>query len=406
MSSEIVIYPSNNEQSRRNLKKKNIQNNADNNLENKLENDPQPSSRNNIDSIKSFTNQTEQIMPSPSSSPGVGTSSALKTFITSKKGIILLSIIGTIVVASAVVVPVVVAQTSKEDENEETNTNLSTDNISLNEEEELENYYYSEIISLTQNNMVEYTKFSEYERSPPSEYKYESFGEKIIYDGDNSAINGRYSEVLAENKKLIASENTYDEIDSNGKLYLKGIDIGKNLYKHIFSDGQYGGNISPAEKALSMKIRINPISLTNYITGLYAPPGEVIKIEISSEDLKNIGGKISFIIGQATQSDGVSENIEAIGIKRVLNLVNKMTIEKTVGYIGTFIGGPIYISNPSIKNQFTVTISNAVPYKHILFGITTKEQFENMESYSAPFFELDVYENQFDIQVLYLLLKD
>ena len=42
------------------------------------------------------------------------------------------------------------------------------------------------------------------------------------------------------------------------------------------------------------------------------------------------------------------------------------------------------------KRIFTVTISNAVPYKHLIYGITTKEEFKQMEHWTAPFFELDV----------------
>ena len=37
-----------------------------------------------------------------------------------------------------------------------------------------------------------------------------------------------------------------------------------------------------------------------------------------------------------------------------------------------------------------MTISGAVPYKHIIFGSTTKEDFESMKNYTAPFFELDI----------------
>ena len=72
----------------------------------------------------------------------------------------------------------------------------------------------------------------------------------------------------------------------------------------------------------------------------------------------------------------------------LLNLY--LVIKKTKGYIGSFLGGPIYISNPPKAKQFTVTISGAVPYKHFIFGVTTKEKFAEMENYSAPFYELDV----------------
>lgn len=334
--------------------------------------------------IQSNINQAEKVAEVPAPSPKEASSSSFKSFLTSKKGIILLSLLGLIIVAAAVAIPLLLKK--KKDEEEET--------VEENEEDiDTIDYSYIPMESLTQNNMVEYTKLKEYSRTPPSGTNFESFGREILYGGNNSELDSMYNDISTENNLLIASENTYDEIGADGKLYLNGNYIGRNLYKHIFSKGLYGGDVSDTEKAVSMQIRINPVSPTNYITGLYAPPGEVIKIEISEEDLSNIGGKVSFSIGQATQGDGSSGYKESIGIKRVLYLVTQLSISKTIGYIGSFLGGPIYISNPSIKKQFTLTISNAVPYKHILLGITTKEQFEKMESYSAPFFELDVRES-------------
>ena len=210
------------------------------------------------------------------------------------------------------------------------------------------------------------------------------------YGTSNLNSDEKYQEILEENQKLAAGDDTYDEIDEDGKLYLKGSSTGGVLYKHPFSVGLYGGDISDIEKTVVKTITINPTSLTNYITGLYAPAGEVIKIEFNDDDLKNIGGSLEFIIGQVTQDGGGSVNSKGVGLKRVPILYNKLTIKKNPGYIGSFIGGPIYISNPSKKRQFTVTISNAVPYKHLIYGVTTKKEFEKMDSYTAPFFELDV----------------
>jgi len=251
--------------------------------------------------------------------------------------------------------------------------------------------YFSNMLSLTQNNFLEYSRTPTYvDRHIPSEFGYESVNLKISYGGDNSAINDKYDEILAENNKLIASDSTYDEIRSDGKLYLKNQDTGRKLYKHIFSDGLYGSNVSNDEKAVKKTIKLNPASTTNYITGLYAPPGEIITIEISATDLANIGGSLTFLIGFYTHNNVISVNNAAIGIKRVPNLSNSLTITKTIGYIGSFIGGPIYISNPSKSKIFTVTISGAVPYKHIIFGTTTKEEYEAMKDYTAPFFEYDI----------------
>ena len=211
-----------------------------------------------------------------------------------------------------------------------------------------------------------------------------------IYNSTNYKSEEKYEEIFAENKMLITGTNTYDEINGTGQLFLNGAFTGGTLYKHPFSVGLYGGDIADTEKTIVKTITINPTSSTNYITGLYAPAGEVIKIEFAEGDLEKIGGSLEFIIGQVTQ-DGIGSDISKnMGLKRIPILYNKYIIKKNPGYIGSFIGGPIYLSNPLVKRKFTITISNAVPYKHLIFGVTTKEEFEKMGSYTAPFFELDV----------------
>ena len=251
-------------------------------------------------------------------------------------------------------------------------------------------YYYSNMLSLTQNNFLECQPLEQVNRPASTDFRYEEVNEKISYGGDNSAIDSKYNEILAENNKLIASSSTYDEIGSDGKLYLNGNYIGRDLYKHIFSDGLYGENPSSTEKAVKKVMKINPVSSTNYVIGLYAPAGEVVKVEISQDDLTNIGGSLPFIIGFVTHNNIVSVNSVNVGIRRVPNLSNTLTIKKTTGYIGSFLGGPIYINNPPKTKPFTVTITGALPYKHIRFGVTTKEEFESMKDYTAPFFEFDI----------------
>ena len=296
----------------------------------------------------------------------------------------LLSIIALAIIATILVVPSIKLN----------NTPITHSTRKATEEEnsqrEIE-YYNSDMISLTQNNFIEYSKDLAYvDRNIPTEIKYEEVNEQISYGGDNTALDEKYEEILAENNKLVASSTTYDEIGSDGKLYLNGEYIGRDLYKHIFSVGLYGGGVSDEEKAIKKVMKINPVSTTNYITGLYAPPGEVIKVEISEEDLANIGGQLTFIIGHVSHNNVISVNSQSVGIKRVPNLSNTLVISKTTGYIGSFIGGPIYISNPSKSKMFTLTITGAVPYKHLIFGTTTKEEFDSMKDYTAPFFELDI----------------
>ena len=89
-------------------------------------------------------------------------------------------------------------------------------------------------------------------------------------------------------------------MDSTGKLYLNGTYTGNNLYKHSASVGLYGGDVADSEPAVIKKIIISsPRLIGNYLTGLYAPAGEVIKIEISQADLDRTGG-LDVIIGMST----------------------------------------------------------------------------------------------------------
>ena len=405
--SEIRVLPFQNDQS--NLNNQHLK------LDNNNIKEQEMSKNNNIENVGN-TNQSSKL-------------SVVKAFITSKKGIIILSVIGVVVVASVIIA--VVATRTTDEKNTENSDIVNEQNNSGNESnnsEETHKHFYgnqddeyliedeesnednnddedderfknninpdelfiSPLLSLTQNNLIQSKILDQIERIVPSEMKNEGIEYIPVYNGDNSDINQYYNEILEENLKLVAGTNTYDEIGEDGKLYLKGEELERYLYKHSFSKDLYGGNIDDNEKAVIKEIKINPISNCNYITGLYAPPGEVIKVEISEEDLNNIGGVLEFRIGQVTQSGQYSQNSESVGLKRVPILINILNITKTTGYIGSFIGGPIYISNPSRRRIFTVKISNAVEYKHIIFGTTTKEDFELMQTLSAPFFELDV----------------
>ena len=168
-------------------------------------------------------------------------------------------------------------ENEKEEEKEEDNehTEVDPENPVLKD-------YFSDMISLTQNNFIECSQIiTGVERDIPSSTQYFDVNVEISYGGNNNAINDKYEEILEENNKLIASSTTYDKIGADKTLYLNGQDTGKKLFKHIFSVGLYGGEISDSEKAVKKVMKINPVSTTNYITGLYAPPGELIKIEIS-----------------------------------------------------------------------------------------------------------------------------
>ena len=205
------------------------------------------------------------------------------------------------------------------------------------------------------------------------------------------------------------SFKTYNRMDSEGNLFLDEepyLDANGNqrqLYKHTASEGLYLGDVSDDEKAVVKRITMSPRGYTRGygVTGLYAPAGEVVKVELSAEDMEATGGIIVHI-GQAL-FNGKANNIWAAknAMNRFPVIMNTMHITKDLAefdeergiytaYIGSFVGGPVYIRNENVS--FTVTISGAVNYSHFILGYTTKEEYEQNAKSTAPYFDLEVWE--------------
>ncbi len=220
-----------------------------------------------------------------------------------------------------------------------------------------------------------------------------------VYGSTKTLTAEQKSAVLKENDSLCAGSSTYDKMDADGNLYLNGVNTGGKLYKHSTSAGMYFGNVSDTEPAVIKKITMSPRGYRSYgITGLYAPAGEVIKIEISEEDMNATGG-ITVHIGQALYN-GQANNIWAekpfVRMPVILNTMsvdkNTATLENGVytAYVGSYFGGPVYIRNEEVT--FSVTISGAVNYSHFILGVTTEEEFARNAKSSAPYFDLEVWE--------------
>lgn len=202
---------------------------------------------------------------------------------------------------------------------------------------------------------------------------------------------------------------TYNRMDSKGNLYLNDepyLDSQGNqrqLYRHTASVGLYMGDVSDDEKAVIKRVTLSPRGYDRgySVTGVYAPAGEVVKVEISAEDMDATDG-IVFHIGQAL-FNGKANNIWAAknAMNRFPVIMNTMVVTKDLAeydeekgiytaYIGSFVGGPIYVRNERVK--FSITLSGAVPYSHFILGYTTKEEFEQNAKSSAPYFDLEVWE--------------
>ncbi|MDE5897102.1 MAG: M60 family metallopeptidase, partial [Clostridia bacterium] len=60
-------------------------------------------------------------------------------------------------------------------------------------------------------------------------------------------------------------------------------------------------------------------------------------------------------------------------------------------YVGSYLGGPVYIRDERVS--FSVTVSGGVRYSHYILGYTTPEDFEENAKSSAPYFDLEVWDN-------------
>lgn len=248
--------------------------------------------------------------------------------------------------------------------------------------------------------------------------------------GITSAANAPVRDKLIAEAAYLASSDTrhnsgtskhpYNSMDANGFLYNSTISgdvktknevlddnrIHRQLYKHKCAEGMYYGDVADDEKAIVKKMTFYPRSFHSHemynVTGIYAPAGEVIKIQISEEDMNNTGG-LRIHIGQALYNRKANNIWTAKGQMQrfpvILNtmLINKATAdydEKThtyTGYVGSFIGGPLYIYTST--KTFTATVSGGVPYSHFILGHTTPEEYEANKDTSAPYFDLEVWDN-------------
>lgn len=230
------------------------------------------------------------------------------------------------------------------------------------------------------------------DRVIPSETSNEGLNDRYPTYGSNLSFTDEEKDnILAENAKILAGETTYDAMDKDGNLYLKGTATGKKLYKHTASEGMYYGDVSDSEKAIIRKITISPREVRNFVTGLYAPAGEIVKIEMSQEDLEKTGGLVVYV-GQVSHRNNINNIWKEKNFSRMPVISNKLVVKAETAYVGSPLGGPIYIYPANFNEKFTVTISGAVPYFHYIHGQTTNEEVNVMANYSAPYYDFEIWD--------------
>ena len=254
--------------------------------------------------------------------------------------------------------------------------------------------------------------------------EYPKFG-RTLSSVIGSANDSKRAALIREANYLTTSNTwngggDYNMMDAEGKLYfldnIKGANPTKTaviskdgvtqrqLYEHTAAEGMYGGNVSDDEPRVIKQLTFSPRSYTRgyNVTGLYAPAGEVIKIVMSEEDMKATGG-IEIHIGQALYNGKANNIWVAKGqMQRFPVILNTwiMNVNSSVydenehtytAYVGSFLGGPIYIRNRSVT--FSTTISGGVNYAHFILGYTTPEEYAKNATSSAPYFDLEVWDN-------------
>jgi len=264
----------------------------------------------------------------------------------------------------------------------------------------------------------------EVKRKIPTEVKNEGMALQYPKYGYTAGLlndENKRQQLIDENSMLCSNITSngpgdYNKMDKEGNLYLVSrvngelvetqlkYDDGTNrkLYKHTGAVGLYYGDVSDSEPAVKKRITFSDRGYRSYsLTGLYAPAGEIIKVEVSGEDLEAAGGSIVIHIGQALYNGQANNIWSAKSMNRMPVILNTMAVGKDTSeydadrdvytcYIGSFLGGPIYVRN--VSNSFTLTISGAVNYKHFILGHTTESEYKMLSKSSVPFFDLEVWE--------------
>ncbi len=291
-------------------------------------------------------------------------------------------------------------------------------------ESEIKDFTYDTNVSSTTAVGFYSQQIGEVDRAVPETTRDEGLGVYPKFGYTLNTVIGSSEQNLAHRNALIQEANYlcangtfnnsgngggYVWMDKDGYLYngttanpipaLDKLEKHRRLYKHSASAGLYFGDVAEDEPGIIKKITLRPRGYNSYsVTGVYAPAGEIIKIQISEADMNATGG-LTIHIGQALYNGQANNIWTAKGqMQRFPIILNTMVVNKNTAtlengvytaYVGSFLGGPLYIRNT--KATFTATISGGVAYSHFILGYTTKEEFDANKNTSAPYFDLEVW---------------
>ena len=207
------------------------------------------------------------------------------------------------------------------------------------------------------------------------------------YDGTfNADVTKAADSATAEAQELaVKAENTaifdYDAIDEGGNLYKNGARKtesadGKTvtkLVRHTAGVNNYGETIPDSTPATITRLSLRMVRYGNVVTGLYAPPGEVVKVTLRStssnkapEEL-GLQAQIGNYSGNAHTS--VISNTEKYNLTRMPDISKTLALDKQTTYIGSPLGGAILIySNGIGGTTVEMEIEGAIEMPTYFYG--------------------------------------
>ncbi len=213
------------------------------------------------------------------------------------------------------------------------------------------------------------------------------------YPTFDKAVTDSYlkNELVLENIELY----NFDSLDKNGYYYKDGVKTGQSLYKHTAADMMYGTKLSDEQTAVEKYMHVNNSSFNldsmdfgSITTGLYAPAGEIITIEIDEEVAnQNIEVYIGAMTSKANTNDLTKDVDEFF---RMPLTTSSVTMNNTITYTGSPLGGLIYLYNGGARIDVDIKISGAVEATHYVVGSSTKEDLERTITSTAPLVEVDI----------------
>ena len=158
------------------------------------------------------------------------------------------------------------------------------------------------------------------------------------------------------------------------------------LYKHPFGAEQFGATQAEIDAAQRVKVKVMMDTRFNFhhFTGVYAPPGELITIEIPEAVINK-----SYVHYNMHTRD-VADLSFAGSFQRLPSTVfgskANTLLTRTVNKMGYPIGGLVFLNlDPDILPEpFEVIISGGILAPWYRYGSDTEEEWEEIKKYPAP----------------------